>query len=59
MIRSGGSYLSDSERVLTFGLGDSTSVESLSIVWPDGEGSTHPVEEVDRVLQIVHPSLGS
>ena len=59
MIRSGGSYLSDSERVLTFGLGDSTSVESLSIVWPDGESSTHPVEEVDRVLQIVHPSLGS
>ena len=38
-IRSGGSYLSESERVLTFGLGASDVVDSLNVLWPSGQRS--------------------
>lgn len=30
------SYLSSSESIVTFGLGDSTAVEELEVTWPDG-----------------------
>ena len=36
-VRSGGSYLSESERVLTFGLGESDMVDSLHVTWPSGQ----------------------
>jgi enediyne biosynthesis protein E4 len=36
MLRSGSSYLSSSELVLTFGLGTKTSVDSIEIQWPSG-----------------------
>ncbi len=35
-ITSGGSYLSASEQVATFGLGDATQVDSLVLYWPNG-----------------------
>ncbi len=41
MMRSGSSYLSQSELVLTFGLGPATRASSVEVVWPSGE--------VDRV----------
>jgi len=37
MLRSGSSYLSQSELVLTFGLGQRTKVESIEIQWPSGQ----------------------
>ena len=37
MLRSGSSYLSQSELVLTFGLGEKTRVASLRIEWPSGK----------------------
>lgn len=37
MLRSGSSYLSQSELVLTFGLGDKTKVLSARIEWPSGK----------------------
>jgi hypothetical protein len=37
MVRTGSSYLSQSELVQTFGLGDKGSADSLSIRWPDGK----------------------
>ena len=37
MLRSGSSYLSQSELVLTFGLGASTSVDGIDIEWPSGQ----------------------
>jgi len=37
MLRSGSSYLSQSELVLTFGLGQKTSVASVQITWPSGK----------------------
>lgn len=35
-LKSGGSFLSESERVLTFGLGTATRAEKIIITWPDG-----------------------
>ena len=37
MLRSGSSYLSQSELVLTFGLGGKTKADSVEIVWPSGQ----------------------
>ena len=38
-VRSGGSYLSQSELVLHFGLGSCTSADSVEVRWPTGETS--------------------
>jgi len=37
MMKSGGAYLSSSELVLTFGLGSSTKVNTVEVVWPSGQ----------------------
>jgi enediyne biosynthesis protein E4 len=37
MLRSGSSYLSQSELVLTFGLGAETKADSVEIQWPSGQ----------------------
>jgi enediyne biosynthesis protein E4 len=37
MLRSGSSYLSASELVLTFGLGQKTKADSVEIQWPSGQ----------------------
>jgi hypothetical protein len=37
MVQSGSSYLSQSERVLTFGLGKRSSAEKVEIRWPSGQ----------------------
>ncbi len=37
MLRSGSSYLSQSELVLTFGLGSQAKVDTLEVQWPSGE----------------------
>jgi enediyne biosynthesis protein E4 len=36
MVRSGSSYLSQSELVATFGLGQKTKADSIEIQWPSG-----------------------
>jgi enediyne biosynthesis protein E4 len=37
MLRSGSSYLAQSELVLTFGLGSQTKADAIEIQWPSGE----------------------
>ena len=37
MLRSGSSYLSQSELVLTFGLGQHTKVDAIEVQWPSGQ----------------------
>jgi hypothetical protein len=37
MVQSGSSYLSQSERILTFGLGQRTTAEKVEIRWPSGQ----------------------
>lgn len=49
------SYLSQVELPITFGLGDATALDSLTITWPDGTHTTHPVEGVDQLLTIRQP----
>jgi len=44
-VRSGSSFLSASEQVLTFGLGQATKAERLTITWPSGQ--TDYYENVD------------
>jgi hypothetical protein len=59
MLRSGSSYLSQSELVLTFGLGAETKAESVEIQWPSGQvdklsnvaaGQTVTVQEGKGIL---------
>jgi len=59
MLRSGSSYLSQSELVLTFGLGVQTKADSVEIDWPSGQidklsnvnaGQTVTVEEGKGVV---------
>ncbi|MFZ0760380.1 MAG: CRTAC1 family protein, partial [Candidatus Sulfotelmatobacter sp.] len=59
MLRSGSSYLSQSELVLTFGLGAQTKTDSVEIDWPSGHvdklsninaGQTITVEEGKGVI---------
>ncbi len=40
-IRTGSSYLSQSEKVATFGLSDATIIDSLNIYWPSGTLDTY------------------
>ncbi len=37
MVKSGSSYLSQSELVLTFGLGDKKSADAIEVQWPGGQ----------------------
>jgi hypothetical protein len=59
MLRSGSSYLSQSELVLTFGLGTQTKADTVEIQWPSGQvdklsnlnaGQTVTVEEGKGVV---------
>jgi hypothetical protein len=47
------SYQSQSELVVTFGLGAANRVESLAVVWPGGARQEVPVDGVDRVVRVV------
>jgi hypothetical protein len=44
MMRSGSSYLSQSELVLTFGLGKKTQADTIEVSWPSGQ--------VDRITNV-------
>jgi hypothetical protein len=54
-VRTGGSYLSQHELALTFGLGAATRADKVTVRWPDGktqdlgalEAGTHEVREAD------------
>ena len=53
MVRTGSSYLSQSELVQTFGLGDKGSVDKLSIRWPGGKRTEieHPSTRQTLVVE--------
>lgn len=47
------SYLSQSELPVTFGLGDSTAIDSIEVRWPDGTvQAVDPPSEVDKLITI-------
>ena len=52
MLRSGSSYLSSSELVLTFGLGASTKANVIEIHWPSGTATRLTNVKADQILTI-------
>ncbi len=52
MLRSGSSYLSASELVLTFGLGTSTKASSIEIRWPSGAVDHLSDVSADQIVTI-------
>jgi hypothetical protein len=53
------SYLSQVELPVTFGLGDSTTVDKLGITWPDGATQALVPQHVDTTLTITQPETGT
>src|SRR5947209_19621967 len=49
---SGGSYSSQNDCCLFFGLGAATKVERLEVKWPDGSTEAFDVPGVDRTLTL-------
>ena len=45
-------YLSQSERVVTFGLGETDKVEELTVFWPGGASQRVEVDGVNKVLEV-------
>ncbi len=52
MLRSGSSYLSQSELVLTFGLGDIGAPAALEIAWPSGQTEKLNSVAVDQTITV-------
>ncbi len=55
-VRSGGSFLSQNDLRLHFGLGASTEPLKAHLLWPDGRHQVAVVEEVDRYLTLNYES---
>jgi len=51
-IRSGGSYLSQSDLRLHFGLGGATKVDTVEITWPGGGRQVEAALPADRIIAI-------
>jgi hypothetical protein len=52
MVKTGSSYLSQSELPLTFGLGSASSFEGIEVTWPGGRVEKLPGGAADRVLTV-------
>jgi hypothetical protein len=52
MVRSGSSYLSQSELPVTLGLGARTRIESIEVRWPDGSREIVTGAPIDRAIEI-------
>jgi hypothetical protein len=51
-VLSGGSYLSSNDFRVHFGLGDSTTVDSVEVHWPSGAVEQVKLSAVDRILTV-------
>ena len=59
MVRTGGSYLSQSELVQTFGLDAQESIKRLEVKWPDGSVCIVNRPAADHSYRIVQPNRKS
>jgi hypothetical protein len=57
MVKTGSSYLSQSELPLTFGLGARSKINSIEIVWPNGRTERLPGVAADQAVT-VHEGKG-
>ena len=53
MIRTGSSYCSQSETVLTFGLGKNETVAHLEIQWPSGEIDQYVKRKANQLIEVI------
>jgi hypothetical protein len=53
MVRSGSSYLSQSELPVTFGVGRQDQIEKVVIDWPSGRSEEHPRLQAAKAYQVV------
>jgi hypothetical protein len=56
MVRTGSSYLSQSELVQTFGLGATARVDRVTVRWPDGSQTSVEGPGIRQTLQIEEPT---
>lgn len=49
----GGGYLSASELVLTFGLGDESKASTVEVVWPSGQTDRLTNVDADQMILVV------
>ena len=56
-VRAGSSYLSMDSLDLEFGLGDSTVVDEITVLWPSGRKQTLSDVPVDQVLEVAEPEI--
>lgn len=54
-VRSGGSYLCESDHRALFGLGGTPSIEKVEVLWPSGTRTDVPVTAIDRYLDVQEP----
>ena len=52
VVRTGSSYLSQSELPVTFGLGDGTRVDALEVTWPSGRVDRIGAVSADRTITV-------
>ena len=52
-VRSGGSYLSQNDLRLHFGLGPATNIDRIEIEWPSGAHQILQKQPCDRILNII------
>jgi hypothetical protein len=52
MLRSGSSYLSQSELVITFGLGSATNADRIEIEWPSGQRDALTNVGADQIITV-------
>ncbi len=53
-VRSGGSFLSQRDLRLHFGLGDTTGPLTADLLWPDGHRQVTQISDIDRYLTITY-----
>jgi hypothetical protein len=53
MVKTGSSYLSQSELPVTFGLGARSKIENIEVSWPNGKTERHPADVADQAITIV------
>lgn len=57
-VRSGSSYLSSSEKTITFGLGANTKVDTLRVLWPSGAEATFTDVAKNQEIVVVEGKAG-
>lgn len=59
MVDGGGSYLSASDERIIFGLGDSETVDSITVDWPDGTRESFPCQRIDTYIELIRKTGSS